>query len=130
MDDKINTILGEYGHSSHDLRHTRLTDLSNEGMSLVMLQNFAGHADPKTTSKYVNLSNEDILMKVREIDTRIKCFGGVIPDLERPREQKAATKVEAALGKRIAPEALNKTESFTPIHSFRESRKRTTLHYH
>lgn len=56
LEEKINTILGEFGHSSHDLRHTRLTDLSNEGMSLVMLQNFAGHSDPKTTSKYVTVS--------------------------------------------------------------------------
>lgn len=63
-------------------------------------------------------------MKVREIDTHLKCFGGAVADLERPREQKAATKVEAALGKRIAPEASNKTESYASIHSLRESKKR------
>lgn len=74
INEKINMILDEFGYTSHDMRHTRLTDLSNEGMDLVTLQNFAGHADPKTTSKYVTVSNCELIRKVSEIDERLKRF--------------------------------------------------------
>ena len=65
---KFNQLLSKFGHSSHDLRHARLTELSAGGMSLANLQKFAGHSDPKTTAGYVTVSNEDMLQQVRAID--------------------------------------------------------------
>lgn len=37
----------------HALRHSRLTHLARDGMSLAELQDFARHSDPKITRKYV-----------------------------------------------------------------------------
>lgn len=73
--EEFGKIFRDYDHSSHDLRHTRLTDLSKSGMSLVELQNFAAHSDPKTTSKYITISKEDMLEKIRKIDANIESLG-------------------------------------------------------
>jgi hypothetical protein len=54
-------------------------------MDLVTLQNFAGHADPKTTSKYVNVSKKDLIMKVKELDKRLKISSVGLDDLEERR---------------------------------------------
>ena len=108
--EKLNKILHDFDHTSHDLRHTRLTDLSNAGMDLVTLQNFAGHSDPKTTSKYVTVSKEDLIMKVREIDKRLKINSVGQERLEERRDMEEAQGRGTALGKRVAREAPIETE--------------------
>ena len=68
MYNKFDEILGEFGHSSHDFRHSRITELHKGGMSLATLQKFAGHSDPKTTTRYITVSKEDLLQEIRSID--------------------------------------------------------------
>jgi len=65
LQQKLNKILKPFSHTTHDLRHGRATDLNNSGMGLVELQNFLGHSDPKTTSRYITVKNEEILSKVK-----------------------------------------------------------------
>ena len=72
-------------------------------MDLITLQNFAGHADPKTTSKYVAVSKNDLRMKVKEMDKRLK-------HSEERRGMGEAQERGTALGKRVAREAPTKTE--------------------
>jgi hypothetical protein len=39
-------------------------------MSLVELQRFAAHSDPKTTARYIKVNQDDLLAKVRSIDMK------------------------------------------------------------
>lgn len=44
----------------HDLRHTALSQLVEAGINLKVVQSIAGHADIKTTTKYVHLLGDSI----------------------------------------------------------------------
>jgi len=44
----------------HDLRHTALTLMVESGINLKVVQSIAGHADIKTTMKYVHLLGNSI----------------------------------------------------------------------
>jgi site-specific recombinase XerD len=39
--------------SSHDFRHTKITELVNAGMDISQVQQYVGHTDVKTTLSYV-----------------------------------------------------------------------------
>jgi site-specific recombinase XerD len=44
----------------HDLRHTALTLMVESGINLKVVQSIGGHADIKTTRKYVHLLGDSI----------------------------------------------------------------------
>jgi len=46
--------------NAHRFRHTFGADMTRAGVGLVILQRMMGHADPKTTLQYINLSLSDI----------------------------------------------------------------------
>jgi integrase len=47
---KINMKLN---YNTHDLRHTKITDLANSGMPVTTIQRFVGHANSSTTMRYI-----------------------------------------------------------------------------
>ena len=46
--------------NAHRFRHTFGSDMARAGVRLPLLQRMMGHADPKTTLQYINLSMADI----------------------------------------------------------------------
>ncbi|MFC6010812.1 tyrosine-type recombinase/integrase [Nocardia lasii] len=44
----------------HDLRHTGLTWMADAGVSLHLLQKFAGHADSRTTERYLHPDRREV----------------------------------------------------------------------
>lgn len=48
--------------SSHDFRHSKITELVNAGMHLTEVQSYVGHSRPETTLSYVKKKQtKDIL---------------------------------------------------------------------
>lgn len=45
---------------NHSLRHSALTAMSENGMSVAKVQAIAGHSSPTTTSRYLHTSTEDL----------------------------------------------------------------------
>ena len=45
---------------NHSLRHSALTAMSENGMSVAKVQAIAGHSSPSTTSRYLHTSTEDL----------------------------------------------------------------------
>lgn len=55
---KINKYLKktlQVDHSSHDFRHSKVTDLINEGVHLKEVATYVGHSNPSTTLRYFNV---------------------------------------------------------------------------
>lgn len=52
--DEVVTSLGYEHLRRHDLRHTGLTWVADAGVSLHVLQKIAGHADSRTTERYLH----------------------------------------------------------------------------
>lgn len=52
--------------SSHDFRHSKITDLS-QSMGVKEIQSYVGHTDAKTTLKYVHTDQNDVLRKVAKL---------------------------------------------------------------
>ena len=42
------------GKRFHDIRHTFITDIANDGTPLPVVQSTAGHTDLKVTQKYIH----------------------------------------------------------------------------
>ena len=58
--------------SPHLLRHSRLTDLANKGMTETQMKIFAGWTDTSTTpAKYLHLTNDNVRRKIYELDSRV-----------------------------------------------------------
>lgn len=56
-------VVGKLGYEHlrrHDLRHTGLTWMADAGVSLHVLQKIAGHADSRTTEKYLHPDRQEI----------------------------------------------------------------------
>lgn len=49
--------------SSHDFRHSKITDLSKV-MDVKEIQKYVGHSDVKTTLRYVKVEQEAVVSKV------------------------------------------------------------------
>jgi len=59
---KVNRYLKPYdSHTSHDFRHTRITELANSGMSVKSLQIHVGHASTSTTLRYIHADEDGAL---------------------------------------------------------------------
>jgi len=44
----------------HDLRHTVATKLARSGKDMIFIAQYIGHADVRTTSRYIHYSDEDL----------------------------------------------------------------------
>lgn len=49
-------------HSSHDFRHTKITELANAGLQIKALQDYVGHANTATTMRYVHV-DQDVTLR-------------------------------------------------------------------
>ncbi|MEU1954048.1 tyrosine-type recombinase/integrase [Nocardia rhamnosiphila] len=58
--DEVVTSLGYEHLRRHDLRHTGLTWMADAGVSLHVLQKIAGHADSRTTERYLHPDQQEI----------------------------------------------------------------------
>ncbi|MFD8246944.1 tyrosine recombinase XerC [Nocardia sp. NPDC059691] len=58
--DEVVTKLGYQHLRRHDLRHTGLTWMADAGVSLHVLQKIAGHADSRTTERYLHPDRREI----------------------------------------------------------------------
>lgn len=58
--DEVVTKLGYEHLRRHDLRHTGLTWMADAGVSLHVLQKIAGHADSRTTERYLHPDRREI----------------------------------------------------------------------
>ncbi|MFI6365207.1 tyrosine-type recombinase/integrase [Nocardia sp. NPDC050630] len=58
--DEVVTKLGYEHLRRHDLRHTGLTWMAEAGVSLHVLQKIAGHADSRTTERYLHPDRRDL----------------------------------------------------------------------
>jgi integrase len=58
--DEVVTSLGYEHLRRHDLRHTGLTWMADAGVSLHLLQMIAGHADSRTTEKYLHPDHREL----------------------------------------------------------------------
>ncbi len=58
--DEVVTNLGYEHLRRHDLRHTGLTWMADAGVSLHVLQKIAGHADSRTTERYLHPDRREI----------------------------------------------------------------------
>jgi site-specific recombinase XerD len=55
---KVNRFLKDklgVDHSSHDFRHSKVTDLLNEGVHLKKVATYVGHSNTATTLRYFNV---------------------------------------------------------------------------
>ncbi|MGV9543078.1 tyrosine-type recombinase/integrase [Nocardia beijingensis] len=58
--DEVVTNLGYEHLRRHDLRHTGLTWMADAGVSLHVLRKIAGHADSRTTERYLHPDRREI----------------------------------------------------------------------
>ena len=49
--------------SSHDFRHTKITELVNAGMPLTEVQSYVGHSSAQTTLSYVERKKTSDIIK-------------------------------------------------------------------
>ena len=56
-------VLGD-GYTSHSFRQGLLSDLGAKGINIKIMSKFIGHSDVKTTMRYVQPSDEDIMMNL------------------------------------------------------------------
>ena len=71
MDKPINdTTTEEQDVRPHDLRHTFASHAVNYGYSLPIIAKLLGHADTKTTERYVHLDEDPIKKANDEIESK------------------------------------------------------------
>lgn len=90
-------------------------------MSLVLLQKFVGHSDPKTTSRYISVTEKALIDNVKDIDERLEA-------MNRSRDRKTRAKEQercVVLGKRIASETPKQMLSPFTVHSLQTHEKHT-----
>lgn len=59
----MNYVLGD-GFTSHSFRQGLLSDLGAKGVNIKIMSKFIGHSDVKTTLRYVQPTDEDIMMNL------------------------------------------------------------------
>lgn len=62
--------------SSHDFRHGKITDLSKQ-LSIKEVQSYIGHVDVRTTLRYVNVDQDQVLAKVARLSKYDKNGSGI-----------------------------------------------------
>lgn len=93
---RLNRYLKEtlgLNHSSHDFRHTKITELANSGMATKTIQTYVGHTNSLTTMRYIQVDQNEALRQVKEANIQI--------GLKRMRDQQEEEKVEPRVKKCI-----------------------------
>lgn len=62
----LKAALPDHFRPLHSLRHRFGTELAKSGLNSFMIQKMMTHKDPKTTQRYIDLANEDILKALNE----------------------------------------------------------------
>jgi len=52
------------GYTSHSFRQGLLSDLRAKGINIKIMSKFIGHSDVKTTMRYIQPSDEDIMINL------------------------------------------------------------------
>jgi len=52
----------------HDLRHTCATNLARAGKDIKLIAQYLGHADVKTTARYIHYQDEDLKAAAETLD--------------------------------------------------------------
>lgn len=63
MKKRINRYLAKLGfkHTSHDFRHTKITELADAGLATKTMQMYVGHKNPATTMRYIHVEEDEAL---------------------------------------------------------------------
>ena len=63
MKKRINRYLVKLGfkYTSHDFRHTKITELANAGLPTKSMQMYVGHKNPATTMRYIHVEEDEAL---------------------------------------------------------------------
>lgn len=56
--------------TTHDFRHTKVTELTNSDMKIKEVQEYVGHRDPATTMRYVHVDVVRTADRVRMLTNR------------------------------------------------------------
>lgn len=62
---RVNRFLKQYGHTSHDFRHTKITELARKGLPVKVMQVLAGHSCSTTTMRYISVDQDEALDQVK-----------------------------------------------------------------
>ena len=65
---KLISGLPEHYRPLHSLRHRFGTELAKSGLNSFMIQKMMTHKDPKTTQRYIDLANDDILKELNKVE--------------------------------------------------------------
>lgn len=65
---RLNRKVGFKGLGMHKLRHTFCSKLASKGAGAQIIKSFAGHADIRTTQRYVHLTVEDLRQSLKNIE--------------------------------------------------------------
>ncbi|MFD4441647.1 tyrosine recombinase XerC [Nocardia sp. NPDC058519] len=76
--DEVVTDLGYEHLRRHDLRHTGLTWMADAGVSLHVLQKVAGHADSRTTERYLHPDHSEVTGAGDMLSTLIRSRTGPV----------------------------------------------------
>ncbi|BDT92478.1 hypothetical protein IFM12275_24540 [Nocardia sputorum] len=74
--DEVVTKLGYEHLRRHDLRHTGLTWMADAGVSLHVLQKIAGHADSRTTERYLHPDRREITRAGDKLSEHLRSRSG------------------------------------------------------
>ena len=72
---KINRYLQDVlglDHSSHDFRHTKITELANSGLPTKTIQSYVGHSSSVTTTRYINVDQDEAVRQVTLASEKLK----------------------------------------------------------
>ena len=58
-------------HSSHDFRHTKITELANSGVPTKTIQSYVGHSNSITTMRYINADQDEAVRTVIEASEKL-----------------------------------------------------------
>lgn len=50
-----------YTYTSHDFRHTQITELADAGLPTKTMQLYVGHKNPATTMRYIHVEEDEAL---------------------------------------------------------------------
>ncbi len=96
---RINRYLKKVGYkyTSHDFRHTKITQLADAGLATKTMQMYVGHKSAATTMRYIHVEEKEALRQVAEV------MQG--KDRQRSRGPKAGGREEEKAAPRNAPKS-------------------------
>ncbi|MFD6390889.1 tyrosine-type recombinase/integrase [Nocardia sp. NPDC060259] len=74
--DEVVEKLGYEHLRRHDLRHTGLTWMADAGVSLHVLQKIAGHADSRTTERYLHPDRREVTDAGDKLSSHLRSRSG------------------------------------------------------